>query len=125
MSLDDKSYLEVRHSNITQCSADISGGGVTGSRDSTLLCVDCLFYNNTVGNGNGGALHFDAESDHALKLQLVRSRVENNAAEFGGDWRPLEQQITVWVLFQGEFISFAVRRVRSVWHRVSSVRSWP
>ena len=81
----DKSQFDARHSNIAHCSANVSGGGIAGGSGSTLLCADCVFRGNTVENGNGGALYFDAESDPTLQLQLVRSRVKNNMAEFGGD----------------------------------------
>ena len=100
-----KSNLTAHNLSISHCQARSAGGGVMCLATSAFLCSNCKLENNSVEKGNGGAIFFDARyKQGGLRLQLVRSRVENNVASLGGrTWEKMERSSYVRLCLGGIF----------------------
>ena len=78
------SVIQLENAHFSKCHANMSGGVIFGSENSSFLCNNCVFENNTGGVWGGAVLFFNVMS-HPVSIQIDGSTFRNNTAAHGGD----------------------------------------
>ena len=78
------SVIQLENAHFSRCHANESGGVVFGSKNSSFLCNNCIFENNTAGRW-GGAMYLNNVSSHSVSVQIDGSTFRNNTAAYGGE----------------------------------------
>ena len=78
-----RSTITAEHVSFSECTASSSGGAVFSPAESTVVCNDCLFVNNSAGL-RGGAVSMYSLGVRPIVLQLDQNVFRHNTAGLGG-----------------------------------------
>ena len=78
------SIMQLEDAHFSGCHANMSGGVIAGSENTSFLCNDCDFEDSTAGR-TGGAMYFETVMSHPVSVQIDGSTFRNNTATLGGE----------------------------------------